>query len=300
MKTFKLYVEDAWEAGVYGAPVLSEELHHEIKNILDSKDIDPKHKLNLFTKKARALLISGQNTGLEDAKPKKGSSRAVFFPSEAKSINLDGKQVNVKTAVKIAFPGKLDRYTGDSMLLGEHQNQVESDPDISGTYGIITEKTPGIFKTNENGVLVPTFGSHPEHHHVEVGRIEKYTADDLRNYTKNKDFKKGISHSEMYDALNHLYQESHGKTHWTKMSPDHIEDVLNHDHVRNVAAMMFDSGMHPGDLSPRNMGVFVHPVTKVRHPVIADYGFTNHIANLYNKARNNLMKKNAYDNWRRM
>lgn len=301
MKPFKLFLEDAGELGAYGHPIISEELHREIKNILDSQTIEPRNKLNSITKTARRLLTAGEDTGFEDSKPKKGSSRAVFFPSEPKSIQLDGKQVKIKTAVKIAFPGMLDRFTGDNMLLGEHQNQVESDPDVSGTYGIITEKTPGVFETNENGVLVPTFGAHPEYHHVEVGRIEKYNSDDLRKYTKNKDFKRGLSHNEIYHALNHLHQESHGKSWYLgNMSRDHIEDVLNHEHVRNLAAMMFDSGMHPADLRPGNMGIFTHPTTKVRHPVIADYGFTNHIANLYHKARMNQFKKAQYDAWKQI
>lgn len=301
MKSFKeLFVEGSWENGGYNAPILSEELHHEIKNIIDSNSIDSRHKLNYITKAARRLLIKGEDTGLESAKPKKGSSRAVFFPSQAKEIELDGKKTKVKTAVKIAFPGQLDPHHTSNMLLGEHQNMVEGDPDTTSTYGIIKETTPGKFVTNPSGVLVPVFHVHPEYHHLEVGKIEKYNAEDLRNYTKNRDFKKGITHTQFHDALNIMYSNAHGQSHYAehKYSGDQLEDIQNHPFVNAAAMMMYDSGMHPGDLSPRNMGVFVHPHTKTRHPVIADYGFTTDIARLYTEARRNQYRKQERNHYR--
>ena len=106
MKTFKEFVR-------INGSLITEELHKELQNILDSdesSDYERAKKLTLFTKRTRDLIKNGQDTGLENDKPKKGSSRAVFFPKEERDIVIDGTPSKLKTAIKIAFPGSLDRY----------------------------------------------------------------------------------------------------------------------------------------------------------------------------------------------
>jgi hypothetical protein len=260
--------------------ILSEAIHAELQDILD-REHGASTKLNEVARRARHLIASGQDTGFADDKPKKGSSRAVFFPKEPKKIILDGKETYLPTAVKIAFPGKLDKYTGDSMLLGEHQNQLEADHHIQRHYGMLIPVGHNQYETNPNGVLAPVMESHPDHHYLEMGHCSAYNAKDLREHTKDARFKKGISHAELQEHMLSEYRSAHGESHYGSGHPD----LIHSDHANNMIDAMHSMGLHPGDLSPRNMGIWTHPHTGHKHPVILDYGFSTDIANLYSRAR---------------
>lgn len=267
--------------------MLTEELHSELQAIMDSDTIPTGAKLTHLTSKARQLIKTGQETGLENAKPKKGSSRAVFFPRDHKTIILDGKETKIPTAIKIAFSGQLDPFTGDSMLLGEHQNHVEKDYLVQHHYSIIKHIRHNEYETNPKGILMPIISAHPDNHYLEVGRCERMDSSSIRAYTKNEKFKRGLTHAQIYDTLNTDYVEAHGKysVHYSVIKPTDFEAIREHPHVENMIDMMHLSGMHPADLSPSNMGIWVHPHTGVRHPVILDYGFNKEIGKLYTAAR---------------
>lgn len=301
MKTTSLFLEDCIVArlGVeaYQLPILSEAVHYKIQNILDG-DHPIENKLPMIVKEARRLLATGESSGFENDKPKRGSSRAVYFPKEKREIMLDGKKASVPTAVKIAFRGTLDPHTNHTMLLGEMQNQVEADPGITGDYGIIRQTQPGNYETNPNGVLVPVFDAHPEYHHLEMGKIEKFNANDFREATKTKDFPKGIAFSHMTDTMRYIHADANSEYHWSRRTDEDHERIMHHPFVSNMINMMLDSDMHPGDLAPRNMGIWVHPHTKTRHPVIADYGATKEVLRHYVNARRNMWKKQQYSNWK--
>ncbi len=286
----------------YGTPILSEEIHHRIKDILDSSAMSVDGKLSAITREARKLIAEGKSTGFENDKPLKGSSRAVFFPTDHKPIELDGQRVMVPTAVKIAFPGQLDRYTGHHSLLGEEQNRMEEHTDhavIRPIHGHANIRVPGIegrFETNPNGVTVPVLSSHPDSHYLEMGRASNYNAKDLREYTKHPDFKKGISHQEIKNALEYHHAISNGRSlsYYQDRDKDHHEKISDHPHVENMLNAMHDIGIHPADLTPRNMGIWTHPLTGTKHPVMIDYGFSTELGKLYQKARMAMPRKPRY------
>ena len=92
-----------------GMPVVTEELHPDVKAAMDDKITQSTQKNSQVVKTIHRLLNTGQNPGI-DAKPHRGSSRAVYFHTEPMSIKLDGKEANLPAVSKIAFPGKLDSY----------------------------------------------------------------------------------------------------------------------------------------------------------------------------------------------
>lgn len=301
MKSFKqFYTENYY--------ILDEQLHDHLQSILDEPGeseedaqrrmernpyqfhaTDPTAlKLKRFTKKARELLAKGEETGLENDKPKKGSSRAVFFPRDKKPITIDNTPTSAKTVVKIAFPGSLDRHRrNDERLLGEHQNEVEADNFTSNEYGMLRENHDGTYSTNENGVLAPVLGRHSHHHHLEMGHVTPMKKSDFQKLTVTESHPKGLKYDDMYNALNKEYHDAHGSSRYTPSS--HTDEVhertMEHPFVQNVADMMFNAGFHPGDISIRNMGIWTHPVTGTQHPVMSDYGFTTDVAKHYLERR---------------
>lgn len=286
-------IQAAYE-NMYGKSImLSEAIHKEIQSILDSDSIDPKQKLSHVSRKAKTLIASGESTGFESDKPKKGSSRAVFFPKDPKEITVDGVKTKTPTAVKIAFPGVLDAHHGESTTMGEDQNALESDHYINNSYGVLRHNShTGEYHSNEHGVLAPVFDTHPEHHHLEMGRVDKFNAKDMASATKTKEFPKGLKLDEVTTTMKYHHDQAHGQRPYLNgYSEEHMEKVADHPWVSNAISMMHDSGMHPGDVSPRNMGIYTHPVTGEKHPVMIDYGFSNDIAKKYSTARMNMIKK---------
>ena len=301
MTTEILNIQEAYMSMYGKSKLLTEEVHKEIQSIMDSDTMPAKNKLSAVSSKAKQLIKAGHDTGMESDKPKKGSSRAVFFPKDHKEITVDGVKTKTPTAVKIAFPGQLDKYHGESTTLGEDQNAAESDLHINRSYGILhrhhSESTVGNdnYKSSDHesgGVLAPVFETHPEHHHLEMGRITPVDSKSIADATKHKHFPKGLKHDEIQDAMMHEHASAHGQTHYSKHSEDHLEKVKEHPWVEHAISMMHDSGMHPGDLAKRNMGIYTHPVTGKKHLAVIDYGFSNEIAKKYSKARMNLNKQN--------
>ena len=213
---------------------------------------------------------------------KKGSSRAVYFPKEPTKLKIDNQDTELHTALKIAYPGTLDKYNHSGRLLGEHQNKIESNP--SAQYHSILRPTEkdGEFETNENGVLAPVINSdnRNSNHWIEFGRVSKLK--DFRPLTKTKDFKNGISHEEFYDAINSQWKAAHGDL---RDESESTEKLLSHPLVKNTISAIHDIGVHPVDFITSNMGVWTHSITSKKHIVISDYGYSNEIAKHYMNAR---------------
>lgn len=272
---------------------LDEGLHQAIVNVLNSETIPASRKNTEIARNVRNLIKAGEDTGLEDAKPKKGSSRAVYFPSEHKKVTIDGIETHMPTAMKVAFPGILDKHHGETTLLGEDQNEVESDGYARHSYGILRKHSDNTFSTNHEGVFAPVVDAHSDyesdkHHWVEFGKISSPKAAEFKELTKTEDFPKGISHKEFYSAVNDDYARANGG-HWhSDFSDDHIEKLRDHPFVDRVLNATYNTGMHPADLHLGNMGVWEHPVTKEKHLVISDYGYRTDIAKKYGKARRKL------------
>jgi len=288
-------------SGMYPRLIV-EEFHPQIQEIMDNDSIPVANKLNMVTAKARNLIKAGVDTGMESDKPKKGSSRAVFFPKAPKRVTVDGHDVNTPTAVKIAFSGQLDKHHGESSLLGEDQNEKESDHHINRSYGILKYDRGDHYESSNHesgGVLAPVFGTHPEHHHLEMGRVTPAVSKDIAEATRTKEFPKGLKHEDIQEAMMHEHNMAHGMGHgslkngaYDQEMHDRLDKIKEHPWVEHAISMMHDSGMHPGDLSKRNMGIYHHPVTGKKHLAIIDYGFSSEIAKKYTKARTNSYRKN--------
>jgi len=282
-------------SGMYPVLII-EEFHPHIQEIMDNDSIPVANKLNMVTAKARNLIKAGVDTGMESDKPKKGSSRAVFFPKTPKRVTVDGHDVYAPTAVKIAFSGQLDKHHGESSLLGEDQNGKESDHHINRSYGILKNGHGDNYESSDHesgGVLAPVFGTHPEHHHLEMGRVTPAVSKDIAEATRTKEFPKGLKHEDIQEAMMHEHNMAHGMGGYgqTPQNEDKLEKTKEHPWVEHAISMMHDSGMHPGDLGKRNMGIYHHPVTGKKHLAIIDYGFDSDIAKKYTKARMNSARK---------
>lgn len=269
---------------------ITEELHAAINSVLNSDIISSHGKNNMIAKTARRLIEAGEDTGLEDSKPKKGSSRAVYFPKDKKQLHIDGHPTEMHTVVKVAFPGTLDKHTGHSQLLGEMQNEVEADHFSRQHYGLLRKDSQGKYTTNHSGIFAPVVAAHGDdgegnHHWLEMGRVTPLKSGDFKRLTKTPEFPKGISHQEFFDAVNRNHAEAHGMNHISMTGQERHDEVVNHPLVESAINATLDTGMHPGDLVRRNMGVWVHPHTGKEHVVISDYGFTDEIGKAYTNAR---------------
>lgn len=265
--------------------VLNEEIH---KDIMDTANANySKHyKFNLITKKVRSLIKQGQDTGLVDDKPKKGSSRAVFFPKDDHEAIVDGVQTKIPHVLKISFSGRLDKnLPNDHPLLGTMQNEHEIS--ASRYHSVLTDVGDNKFKSNPEGFLPPLLASHDDGHWMSVGKVSKIDSTSFKNATKTEDFPKGISHKEFRDAVVMHWNESQGRGDqlYVATPKEKLEKVGEHPLVQRALDFCINTDTHPGDFEPRNMGIWTHPVTGEKHVVAADAGFSREVAKAYSKAR---------------
>jgi hypothetical protein len=274
--------------------IITEEMHQELKSILDEPESDRystavnghQKKLNRFVKKFKELTTNNIDTGLEDGKPKKGSSRAVFFPKEPKQIHIDGKPTSQHTAVKVAFPGNLDQYTGDAKLLGEHQNNIESAWYTRNVHSMLREVGSGHYTYNENGITAPVFDSHPDNHWLEMAKSDKLTKAKFKSLTKCDTHPKGLDFDEFTSALREDHSLAHGQRRASSgLSGEESDHIRQHPLYESTQEFMYNTGNHPGELRLQNYGIWKHPITGKEHPVVRDYGFSNDIAKLYSQAQ---------------
>jgi hypothetical protein len=237
-------------------------------------------------------LKTGADTGLQDSKPKKGSSRAVYFPTEPANVTIDGTQTTMPHVMKVAFHGALDSHTPDKTehgLLGESQNSHEVG--ASHDYATLKKNPDGSFRHNPEGFLPPLLSSSDKHEYISVGRVEPLKTGDFRSLTKNEEFPKGISHQEFFDAVNKHWQESNGQRHYSSISEEKLEHVSEHPLVNRAIDFSLGTDTHPDDFNKRNLGVWAHPVTGEKHIVASDAGFSRFVAKRYQDARKNQMRK---------
>lgn len=270
-------------------------VHPELQRILDD-DVNNKwnQKLTRISKKLRDLTSRGESTGIQDDKPKKGSSRAVFFPNHPKQVEVDGQVVPAQTAVKIAFKGWADPHTESDRLLGEHQNEIESDHYLHKQYSVLSPQGEGKFKTNEHGVLPPLYDSHPDDHWLEHGFARNMTKKDFKEATKDKSNPKGLDFDMVQKHLENEHALAHGMRAPHKIDDETNDRISEHPMVDNLKNAILDGGLHPGDNRLQNWGMWKHPVTGKEHPVLRDFGFSNEIAKLYSKARKNRGAKQGW------
>lgn len=300
MKSFKLLM-----CQLNISDAICEELHKELKDILNVPENDRsavykngklnQNKLNDFIKKTRSLIADNQDTGLDNGKPKEGSSRAVFFPHTDKQICVDGKDVSQPTAIKIAFPGNLDNYTGDTHLLGEHQNRIESDHFTIQNHSMLHQNEDGSYNTNHNGVLAPVLDSHKDHHWLEMAKADKMTAPQFTEMTKIKSHPKGLSFKKFTDMLKLEHDDAHGIASIDNFTDAEKVHIRSHPLFENTLDFIQNTNNNAHDLRRENYGTWTHPITGKKHPVILDYGFGNDVSKLYTTARRR-NQNNLYNN----
>lgn len=288
MKNFRDLLSESY--GI-SSDILKEEIHPQIAGVLNYNSATARNKLNVISKKIRDISKNGESHGFESGSPKKGSSRAVFFPEEGHHAIVDGHHVEIPSALKIAYHGwadkKLSSQGHQGPLLGEMQNEQETDHYLQHRYGMLRQgERTNEFHTNHEGILPPVLDSHEDNHWALHSRIRPVGAGEFRELTKTPEFPRGISHKEFFAATNAYHSLSHGRDPISHgYSDEHLEKLADHPLVAKATDFIGESGAHPADFVKGNMGIWEHPVTKTRHIVIADHGFNNDIAKLYDKAR---------------
>lgn len=274
----------------FGMVITEAEIHPDVMAAVN-RDASKHYRFDHLTKTVRSMIKKGVPTGLSDDKPKKGSSRAVFFPEDDHPAKIDGQDTKIPHVLKVAFSGQLDKHLPqDHPLLGQMQNEHE----IAHSHGYSVLRPTGKdeFETNHEGFLPPLVDHHADSHWMQVGKINKCTAKDFKDATKTKDFPKGITHKEFFHTVNHEWKASNGENHWShEVSPERREQVMEHPLVQRALGFCIDTDTHPGDFEMRNMGVWKHPITGQNHIVAADAGFSRNVAKAYMKARDNMRNK---------
>ena len=275
--------------------MITEELHPDIKSKLSLTNTYPATRFTELTKTVRTLIKSGQDTGLTDDKPKKGSSRAVMFAKEPARVKIDGVDAELPHVLKMSFHGSLDKYReGGSMspLLGDMQNMHEID---HAHHSVLVKQDDGTFRTNPRGFLPPIIDHHSDGHWMSVGRVSPVTSTEFKQLTKHADFPKGITANEFRAGLIYHTNAAHGKETpdymLNRVSTDRAEKLIDHPLVQKAIDFTIESNTNPYDFGNRNLGIWEHPVTKERHIVAADAGFSNNVMKAYTRARMNMAKR---------
>ena len=277
--------------------MIKEELAKPIKDVIDNPNIPSHDKHASMAKLLKSMLHKGIDTGLADSKPKKGSSRAVYFPSDPDDLTIDDTPTKMHSVLKVAFPGELDKYNDSGLLLGEHQNLHEGSHHIQHDYGVLRHVGDNKFETNHDGILAPVIHSHEDGHYLHMGKVDPISAGEFRELTKNEDFPKGISHQEFYNAVNHEYGDANSMTPRNPYSEDRMKKLKDHPLVSSAISFSLDTQTHPIDFDKRNMGVWSHPVTGQKHIVISDYGASADVLNEYKKSRLKQMRSKRNYGW---
>lgn len=272
--------------------ILTEELHPELKSMLETNDNQSKHyRFSNLVKKVRELIKTGTPTGLTDDKPKKGSSRAVMFHSEPTKVKIDGIETEMPTVSKIAFSGRLDKFLpSDHELLGEAQNNHEHE--VSRMHGVLEKIGDNEYRTRSgHPFMTPVLDGHENGSWLHVAKIKPLDAETMKEATKTDEFPKGITQKELVESLNHHFAVAHGEKHYSSMNSDRLDKLIEHPLVESAFNMCLDTSTLPSDFSSRNLGVWEHPISKRKYIVASDAGFSREVSKAYQKARNAEHKK---------
>lgn len=182
-----------------------------------------------------------------------GSSRLYFKLKQPENINIDGHNTHVETGMKLAYLGSMD---DDNIKSGLEQNEMESRESLS-PYHILQKQPDGSFKTNKDGIILPVLSHHPSHVWSHVLHVEPLSAvNKLEHYTKTPEFPNGIQHEDLDDLLYH----------------NRSRNVSDHPFVKKLLRFSREQGVSTNDMTPANIGIWTHPITKEKYPVILDHG----------------------------
>lgn len=205
-------------------------------------------------------------TNRKDANLKKsgvGTSRIYYKVKSPENITLDGEHTTIHTGIKVPYLGSLD--DGYRAIVGLEQNKGELSKEYE-PYHIIKKDSLGNYHTNhDTGILAPTIDK--GEHWNEMIHTEKLSdTNRLEHYTKTKTHPEGLKHSDMNNMLDAIYTWKQ-----TKFSPED-QHTLEHPLMKKVLNLIDNTKISHHDISTNNMGIWEHPITKEKHPVIIDYG----------------------------
>lgn len=254
-----------------------EEIHPSIQRALNMSV--PKKVLEKTYDAIGSLHNTGEESGLNLKTRKDGSSRTVFDTTEPKNIVVDNQPVNLKTVVKIVHENPLDMYNDTGDILGIHQNKREANEDLIKAHSVLTPIGNNSYKTNKKGVFAPVVSVSNRFNSLEMAKVEPFNHEDFERYTADKNNPTGLHH---YGVLRVIHGEIDGdESHRKSMGDRYYNSVLNHPFTQRVIKAVKESGLATDDLGINNWGIFEHPVTKERIPVISDYGMTPELAQHY-------------------
>lgn len=262
MKTFKTF---------FNSRIITEELDAELENMLNTPGF-------AISKIQHMIKTGHENIG-------NGSSRQYFKLKTPKKIILDGQTVQIPHGVKIARPGVLDDFhTNESF--GKTQNKNETHLQYSPHAIIIPHPTkPNEYITNPKGVLAPIFKSKANGDWLEMGHVTPFTDlnGDEQYIAMHDDNYPNATHRDILKALSHfeaLKQNAHHEIH-----PYHLAILKNHTVANGLAHLVSHTGLSGYDLHEGNWGIWTHPITGKKHPVVLDYGGSSELMGRYDTAR---------------
>lgn len=97
----------------------------------------------------------------------------------------------------------------------------------------------------------------------------------------------------MFNAVNKEYNDANGQSSYLPPhhTDEHHEYLMSHPFIETLNDMIANTGSHPGDIRPANMGIWTHPVTGKQYPVISDYGFSRDVHKAYSDRRNRMRQR---------
>lgn len=185
-----------------------------------------------------------------------GASRLYFKLNKPETMVIDGKKADVTTGMKLAYLGSMDIHHIDT---GLKQNMTESDPTLE-PHQILQKQSDGSFKTNDDGIILPVLSHHENHtwnHVIHVDPISD--TNKLEHHTKTPEYPEGISVAD----LDNIFYYRNNKNSLSK------ED---HPFVKSIKRLVKSHNISTHDFSSDNIGIWTHPHTGKKYPVLLDFG----------------------------
>lgn len=263
--------------------LLSESFPKSVSDILNNEKTDSQ------TKSAEL----NWHPELDDVARGTGSSRHYWEMPNKHTITLDGKKTDIRHGLKMAVKSHLDDFH-DGEMLGKQQNKEESHEKYEN-FRVINKEKDGSYKTNNNGVLAPIFDKDKKGNWMHVGHVSTYSTDpkgfeDHIKQTTPPDFKhKKPDLDDIIIALKD-HEDKHHSDLYT-MSDRNKEIVEKHPFAKKLAHLIDTTGITSHDLHSKNLGMFHHPITGEKMPVVLDYGATKDLLGSYTDASDNERNK---------
>lgn len=230
-----------------------------------------------------------------------GSSRGALLlhENDTEKVNIDGQEVNMPSVIKYVKAAKLDAphmiRLKNTESLGTMQNRFENGEldyatgrESNDKYRVLSHDGKGNYTTNEFGLFPPLLDHDKKNHQwSQVGFAPRMTRQTFMELTKTPEFPNGISHSSLMDTISRAWHRDRGSYYKGNSNEESLlDDTERHPLVQSLIRHQIETGTPPHDYSQlENWGMWEHPVTKKKHPVIVDHGFSEDVQRAYKEAR---------------